>query len=97
MARVSVATVAFISTADKPLVVALGRARHIDGVVEQQRELLGLVEVGRVLARQHDQLVEMAGIVIAAMGLRVVQPRGIDQGTVREQSHVSRPAPCGSS
>ena len=56
-----------------PFVVAARRAGNVDGVVEQQRELLGLVEIGRVLAGERDQLVEMAGIVIGAMGLRVVR------------------------
>ncbi len=55
--------------------------------MEEQRKLLGLVEIGRVLARKLDQLVQMLGTVIAAVGLHVVQAGGRDQRAMREQPH----------
>ena len=69
------------------LVGTMPRPRDVDGVVEEKGELLGSVEVGCVVPRERDQLVEMFLIVIAAMGLPVVQTRGLDQRRVIQEKH----------
>lgn len=73
----------------EPFVLPRRRARHVDGVVEEQGELLGIVEVGHALVGELDQFVEMALVVVAAMRLPVVQPGRFEQGGVAEQAHQS--------
>jgi hypothetical protein len=55
--------------------------------VEQERELLGLVESGRVLSGEFDQFVEVVRPVIASVRLRVMQASGRDEGAMIEQPH----------
>ncbi|MCX7362001.1 MAG: hypothetical protein NTV97_09085 [Alphaproteobacteria bacterium] len=70
------------------LVVATRGAGDIGGIVKQDGKLLGLVEIDCVLAGEDQQLVEMTDIVVAAVRLGVVQPRGLDQLRDREQPHA---------
>ena len=69
------------------LVLAATGARHVDRVVEEQRELLGVVEIGRVLAGEFDQLIEVFSPMIAPVRLRVVQASSRDESAMIEQPH----------
>jgi hypothetical protein len=69
------------------LIVAAAGARDVDRVVEEQGELLGVVEIGRVPSGELDQLVEVFGSVIVPMRLRVVQASNRDEGAMVEQPH----------